>query len=267
MTRSCICGQTAAPGDKECSLCGRELPQPSLSGSEPMRRPETVEPEPAEPAAPTVVSGDRSSSPRQPARRGTPIVPALLGAIVALLLVGGIFLFLDRRNPTASPPHDGTASSASAAPATPESEFPTEPTGVSVEPTPSPSITEPEPWSPMDPPTRAEDAVDATMVVSDAPGTACRSSTGELFGGYPAASCDLWKTPRGLLHNQQIDKGAKRVACQRDLGITNPKYLEKQSNTWWIWSRSESGTWDWYPETAIKQGASDQPVNGVAICH
>ena len=88
-----------------------------------------------------------------------------------------------------------------------------------------------------------------------------------MYGGYPVAYCDLWKETTGLQTGESVAKGEKRVACHRDLGEDNPTYTKNQSNTWWVWARSTSGTWDWFPETAVKQGASDQPINGIAICH
>ena len=101
----------------------------------------------------------------------------------------------------------------------------------------------------------------------DAAGEPCQETSSTVYGGYPAASCDVFKNPTGLLHEERVEKGRRRVACQRDLKVDNPKYSAKQTNRWWIWTTSEAGTWDWYPETAIKEGGSDQPVNGVALCH
>ncbi len=120
----------------------------------------------------------------------------------------------------------------------------------------------------VDPPVPVEGQVGETEVVRTSDGTACRiSDTALVYGGYPAASCNLWQRAKGLRTGELAKKGAKRVACQRNLGRENPVYKQGQVNTWWVWTTSTSGTWDWFPETAVAEGASSQPINGIALCH
>jgi hypothetical protein len=263
----CKCGQVADEQDRECFLCGRELPSrgSDSAGFGETGRQGDQETSPSPGGAPAYPAPEE----RRP-RRTRSLIPALLGGTVALLLVAGILLVLDRRPVNVGSP------TVPAAPPTPTVEQTTvgdsEPTSSIAEPTLSPTVPAPpsdtvEPWSPLDPPAPADEQGDDTTVVSDAAAAPCRESSRTVYGGYPAASCDLWKTPVGLLHEEPITKGSRRVACQRDLDVDNPVYTPKQTNTWWIWTTSETGTWDWYPETAIEQGASDQPVNGVALCH
>jgi len=103
-------------------------------------------------------------------------------------------------------------------------------------------------------------------VVDYADGKACRTSSRAIAGGYPAATCRFWKKSEGLLSGESLATGSQRIACQRDLDIENPVYTAKQTNTWWLWTTSDKDTWDWFPATAVAEGASDQPINGVALC-
>lgn len=80
------------------------------------------------------------------------------------------------------------------------------------------------------------------------------------------ANCSFWKSSTGLLSGEAASKGQIVVACQRDLGQANPVYTAKQTNTWWVWTTSDAGSWDWFPETAVSQGAPDEPINGIAVC-
>jgi len=262
----CKCGQVADEQDRECSLCGRELPRTesdsAAAGGTGRQGDQETDASP--------VGAQTYPAPQERRRRQSgSLIPALLGGIVTLLLVAGILLVVDRQPVSGGPP------TVPAVPATPTVEHTTvgasEPTIPTAEPTPPSTPVQPSeaaaPWSPLSPPARADEQSDDTAVVSDAAATPCRETSGTVYGGYPAASCNLWKTPVGLLHEEPITKGPRRVACQRDLEVDNPVYAAKQTNTWWIWTTSQTGTWDWYPETAIKQGASDQPVNGVALCH
>ena len=98
-------------------------------------------------------------------------------------------------------------------------------------------------------------------------GTACRGTAMESeYGSYPLAKCRMWQRSAGLLSGETLAKGSATVTCQRDLARPNPQYTTGQSNTWWIWTKSDAGTWDWFPETAVAEGTSDQPINGIALC-
>lgn len=118
--------------------------------------------------------------------------------------------------------------------------------------------------SPDDAPARSPASV---TVVRGAAGKACSTSTSRSdYGDYPLARCTLWRASEGLLHGETSSRGPREVTCQRDLGRENPVFRRGQTNTWWVWTTSDDGTWDWYPETAVAQGASDQPINGIAQC-
>ena len=56
------------------------------------------------------------------------------------------------------------------------------------------------------------------------------------------------------------------IACQADLRHPNPIYKATQTNTRWVWTQANDGTWDWFPQTAISQGAAGLPINGIARC-
>jgi hypothetical protein len=117
-----------------------------------------------------------------------------------------------------------------------------------------------------DAPAEPDETGDDVEVVDDADGDACDTSgTRTIWGGYPAATCRFYVDTEGLVSEDPLAEGSHRVAAQRDLGIENPSYAEGQSNTWWVWAQSDGGTWDWFPATALAEGASDQPVNGVAL--
>ena len=104
-------------------------------------------------------------------------------------------------------------------------------------------------------------------VVNDSGGKACQTTNATSdYGDYPVARCNLWKSADGLLSDETIRKGIARITCQRDLERDNPIYTPGQTNTWWVWTTSENGTWDWFPETAVAEGVSDQPINGIALC-
>ena len=125
----------------------------------------------------------------------------------------------------------------------------------------------PSPSSTLDPPRRPDDTDQYAEVWDNSTGSACTTSESKtLWGGYPRATCRFWKSATGATTGEAIAKGSHHIACQRDLSIDNPVYTKTQSNTWWVWTESTSGTWDWFPETAIAQGESDQAINGIAIC-
>ena len=259
----CECGREARAGDVECSLCGRDLGTQAPASAWPQT------PEPGRPWGPP-----------SPATSGPRPELILIGALILVVVLGlAIFVITRPERTVVAPP---------AAPAQPtESQIlPSEqvppkedapppstslPSGTPSTSLPSDTPSTPEPseeYSLVDPPLRADEQPDRTKVVRDSAGTACQTSeTKTVYGGYPVAYCDLWKPADGLRTGAKAVKGPKRVACQRDVGEDNPTYTRNQSNTWWVWARSSSGTWDWFPETAVKQGASDQPINGIALCH
>lgn len=112
-----------------------------------------------------------------------------------------------------------------------------------------------------------EPADAAVSIMSEADGRACDNvGSADDFGQYPAALCKTWKPSTGLTSAAPLSPGELLVACQADLGVSNPVFTEGQENTWWIWARSDAGTWDWFPETALSQGESMQPTNGIALC-
>jgi uncharacterized membrane protein YhaH (DUF805 family) len=120
------------------------------------------------------------------------------------------------------------------------------------------------PSSPRDPPSRVGDRA---KIVRTSDGTSCRTT--KLQGGYGTyrlASCKLWQVADGLISGEAARKGAKQITCQRNLGVSNPVYKAGQTNTWWVWTTSNRGTWDWFPETAVAEGASNEPINGIALC-
>ena len=98
-------------------------------------------------------------------------------------------------------------------------------------------------------------------------GTACHNTGMESeYGSYPLAKCRMWQRSAGLLSGDILAKGGTTVTCQRDLDRPNPQFWTGQFNTWWVWTTSDTGTWDWFPETAVAGGISGQPMNGVALC-
>ena len=106
---------------------------------------------------------------------------------------------------------------------------------------------------------------DVTMV-DWADGESATTSTDEtVWGGYPAATATVWTATEGLISGETLSEGSVTVAAQRDLDIKNPTYAEGEINTWWVWAPSDAGTWDWYPATALAEGASGQPINGIAL--
>ncbi len=104
------------------------------------------------------------------------------------------------------------------------------------------------------------------QVTTASGGKPCATGASAGWGSYPGATCTVWQRTAGLLTGRILSKRSIVVACQADLGTWNPVYTANQTNTWWFWARSDDGTWDWFPETSISEGTSNQPVNGVALC-
>jgi hypothetical protein len=198
-------------------------------------------------------------------------VAVLVPVLVVLLLAAVALLVLRPRDPvaagpevtsSASDPAVGDASGPAVGPLVEEPVSPT--TEAPPEPTATPSETPFEEPSPDDPP---EPFPTEVSVVRGSGGADCSSlETRSDYGDYPLARCTMWQRSEGLLHEEPLSKGAERVTCQRDLGRDNPTFKAGQTNTWWVWTTSDDGTWDWYPETAVSQGLSDQPINGIARC-
>jgi serine/threonine protein kinase len=163
--------------------------------------------------------------------------------------------------PTSNSPQASTASSTpSPSPSQTSSASASSPA-----PVPQPTTAAPPPdTNPEDPPATTTDRVKIVRNADDKP---CQN-TGEAgnWGPYPIAICNFWQTPRGLVTRERVGKGPKKVTCQRNLGRKNHEYLPRETNTWWVWTTSKSGLWDWFPETALKEGAPDQPINGIALC-
>ncbi|WP_432559933.1 hypothetical protein [Granulicoccus sp. GXG6511] len=133
------------------------------------------------------------------------------------------------------------------------------------EPTPSP---EPSPTkrerTGREEPTRTPES---PVVQTSSSGSACSAGSAvSAWGSYPVATCRTWKPSTGLLTQAPLRTGTLTVTCQADLQEPNPVYTAGQTNTWWFRATADDGTWDWFPETALAQGATNQPVNGIALC-
>lgn len=130
-------------------------------------------------------------------------------------------------------------------------------------PTADPSAPAPAPAA-SDPP--ATDGARAETVTTS-PGAACRTTDDQSpYGAYSTAVCRIWQPTDGLLTGGSLAVGPADVTCQRDLDLDNPVYRKGQTNTWWVWTLSDQGSWDWFPETAVTEGVSDQPINGITLC-
>lgn len=227
-----------------CSAAG--LADDATSG-----RPQPGDPAPSTPdlsRSLSETSFHHSTAQRSPAR-------IVVGVIVVAAVAGAAFLFL----------RPGTADEAAAtntgigAPAA-------NPTSMrSTESTPTLSETmQAVVEDPYRPPTPASGAVN---VMASADGRACdNAGQPEGFGGYPAAACKTWQAASGLTTGAALSARELVVSCQADLELDNPVFTENQENTWWFWAQADDGTWDWFPETALSQGASMQPTNGIAVC-
>lgn len=108
---------------------------------------------------------------------------------------------------------------------------------------------------------------DVVTVQSSSSGSACSATSRQSsWGSYPVGECRTWKPSTGLISGASLSTGTIAITCQADLRESNPIYTANQTNTWWFWAQADNGTWDWFPETALAQGASNQSVNGVALC-
>ena len=104
-------------------------------------------------------------------------------------------------------------------------------------------------------------------IVTGSGGDSCTAAGGSsAWGGYPLADCRTWKDSNGLRTGAPLSRKSLSITCQADLQERNPVLTAGQSNTWWVWTQADNGTWDWFPETAIAQGATNQPINGIARC-
>jgi len=194
----------------------------------------------------------------------------LAGAILVVLLAVGVAYLLTRPDDLAVPPagpSEQATEFVEPTPFQPPEPSPTIQPTQSTQPPVTPSPTPTRKRSVLDPPVRADEQPDPTDVVSGST-EGCTSSSKTVYGGYPAAICYMWHATEGRLTGEPAKKTKNKVvACQRDLREKNPTYAKRQANTWWVWTTSTDGTWDWFPETAIAQGESNEPINGIALCH
>lgn len=179
-----------------------------------------------------------------------------MGAVLLVgALIAGVLVFLLRDADPNTVVTDGPTSQPTEAVAPRPTTTPT--------PSPTPSPTKRERVG-RDEPTSTPDA---PVVQRASSGSACEATSAESgWGPYPVGVCRTWKPATGLLTQSPLRPGTLRVTCQADLREENPVYTAGQTNTWWFWAQADNGTWDWFPETALAQGASDQSVNGVALC-
>lgn len=220
-----------------------------------------------------------STTPAGPPNRGggrTLMVVALV-ALVAIAVTGGLaglgFMRLTSLGPFAP------AGTSAAAPA-PSSRPPVTATRVTATPgvssrasatTPTGAATSSSPTAAPETLVTAAGSVPkqnpaVITVMSSAAGRPCLPGGASGWGTYPGGLCTTWQPSVGLTSGRALSKGSVVVACQANLGQPNPVYTAGPTNTWWLWARADDGTWDWFPETAIREGESAQPVNGVALC-
>lgn len=101
--------------------------------------------------------------------------------------------------------------------------------------------------------------------LSGSGGTPCGSAAGWV-AGYPKAICTTHRDLKGLRRQVPLPGGRHWFACQARWSDLNPVFTAGQTNDWWLWGQGADGRWDWFPETGIREGESDRPVDGVAIC-
>ena len=232
--------------------------RPTTAAGTPGPAPRGPSPHLATPSAPYA---SPSAPPPAGSRGGkTGLLAGLVAALVVALGATGFFLLKRTDQPTsAASPSSGAASTVvvshtvtAPAPA-PAPAAPTTPAMNAT--TTAASLTSP------------PNAGASGSIVTDSPGTACVQTAAPAgWGTYPAARCKMWQVASGLLTGATVTKGERLIVCQRNLAIPNPVYTPTQANTWWIWMQADTGTWDWFPETAVSQGATQAPVNGVALC-
>lgn len=221
---------------------------------------------------------------------GPVILAAVVAAMVAIGAIGA-FVYVSRggTESAAAPPPvviDGPAAAADSQDPSPGPDSSAAEPGTDTStdaPTSAPTTTTPAPTTPApsaptpsastrtgdlgaNPPPSTDFGGEAA-VIAGGPGSACRDRVAtSAYGGYPAAECKFWKAAKGLEKRGPMPTGQRLVTCQENLGIENPVYTAKQRNTWWVWAQGSDGVWDWFPETAISQGESGNPINGIALC-
>jgi len=132
------------------------------------------------------------------------------------------------------------------------------------EPQPASGIPNATPWmNGVDAPGYARGPVPAA--ITDAPGNGCTPSTGSV-AGYRRVTCHTNHPSSGLHGAGVLGVGSQWILCQQDLRRTNPVFQTGLTNSWWFWTLSDNGVWDWFPETALEEGASDNPANGIPLC-
>ncbi len=243
-------GSAVAPGPVDVPLPPQVVPAGSPAPGMP----------PLAAAYPGYGTAPEATSPR----RGS----ARVAALVALALVLAVLGFVAWRSV-------GGASSTAAPQVTVTVAAPR--TTMPVRPTPSgsgsgsssaaPTTTSASPSSTTDPLAPPKPPSGPVTLANGNPGEACAATGGPSFGEYPGASCKMWQPSTGLRSGKALSKtDVHTVACQADLGQANPVFAANQTNTWWVWTQADDGTWDWFPETAVSQGAANAPINGVAVC-
>ncbi len=208
------------------------------------------------------------AAPPPPPRSSSRVLIAVVAGILALVgIVGAWFAF----KPAAT---TGPAVPATTSAGTTHSAAPSRTSGSAVPqsrtPSATPTLSAPTPSASETPVTSAvtpKPNPTNVAVVRTSTGQACAENGGASgYPGYPGAVCTFWQPSAGLTTWRTVAKGSRLIACQADLGVPNPAYAANQANTWWLWAQADDGTWDWFPETAIAQGDSGRPVNGVAQC-
>lgn len=223
--------------------------------------------------------GQAQPSPARP-RRSSAVVVAL--AVCALVLVVGAVFAIDRlraettsaagsvtENSTPAPGATQSPERAATGGATPAPVTSTMVVTVTGQPS-APRVPAAPPLAATSPAEGREAGTDPGLrpgpMVTGMPGTSCAptsQSTG--YGAYTRSMCDNMRRYVGQ-DGAILEAGRTWVVCQRDLGIANPVYRPGQTNTWWFFTRSDNRRWAWFPQTLLKQGTADRPINGIPLC-
>ncbi len=258
-TRCSLCGSDTKPGADRCDQCGTPIgasapgfvltDSTSASGAFAQTAPSQSAPTPT-PAWPPVGG---SGAARVQSGRVSRTEPRTLLLMAGVVVLGILVVLLTWRILSTGSPESGTSVAVQATQGSRSSAL-----------SPSPVPGTPNDGHLLQPPAEGRGTI---AVVAGAPGDACIPSWRTAWGEYPVAVCKVWQPAVGLTTGAYLGKtDAQSVACQSDLGQPNPNYAAGQSNTWWVWTRADDGTWDWFPETAIAQGSSGRPINGIAVC-
>lgn len=262
MTSPCPrCTATMPPSARFCGECGWALrddsdvevttvPRSQLDAAAPPSLPSF--PPPSPPPAPPSQLEPGVTKRRSPSR--TPLL--VLGGVLAVALLAGLGYAVAGF----AADHWGLSSSTSVD-GVPDDPAPESKEGLTTGQDAADPATTPTPGYPTPQPRKAP-----AQVVSDSPGEGCDTLSRQEWGDYYPARCKMWQPSQGLLTQTPLGKGPRVVTCQADLGKENPVFTARQRNTWWVWIVTEDGTMDWFPETAVSQGASGLPIRGVSVC-